>query len=88
MDKCLSAISVDAKIDMLGSILDGKIVIDNKKCRTAKFNSVISLIVGKSDIYTGENEKRSLSFTETPLPYPMMSYFRTSFFVIYPVCGS
>ena len=45
MDKCLSAISVDAKIDVLGSILDGKIVIDNKKCRTAKFNSVISLIV-------------------------------------------
>lgn len=70
MDKCLSAISVDAKIDVLGSILDGKIVIDNKKCRTAKFNSVISLIVGKSDIYTGENEKRSLSFTETPLLYP------------------
>lgn len=62
MERCLSEVDMSTKMDVLGSIFSGKMVFENGKCRTAEFNPVVSLMMGKSSICEDENEKRSLRF--------------------------
>ena len=79
IELCLNSVEVSVKMDVLGSIFSGKMVFENGKCRTAEFNPIIAILMGREPFF---NEKGASVDTETPLLYPMMSYFRTSFCVI------
>ena len=70
MVKCLSDVEMSVKMDVLGSIFSGKMVFVDGKCRTAEFNPVISLMIGKSSICEDENKSGVLDFSKTPLQYP------------------
>lgn len=70
MVKCLSDVEMSVKMDVLGSIFSGKMVFEDGKCRTAEFNPVISLMIGKSSICEDENKSGVLDFSKTPLQYP------------------
>ena len=52
---------MSVKMDVLGSIFSGKMVFENGKCRTAEFNPVISLMMGKSSICEEENKSGILA---------------------------
>ena len=54
-------------MDVLGSIFSGKMVFENGKCRTAEFNPIIALLMGREPIF---NEKGASADAETPLLYP------------------
>lgn len=49
MASCVSTVPIDVKINILGSIFSGKIVIDDFFPRTVNLSPLVSLIVGKSD---------------------------------------
>ncbi len=49
MQSCVSTVPIDVKINILGSIFCGKIVIDDFFPRTVNLSPLVSLIVGKSD---------------------------------------
>ena len=70
LEHCLSVVDMSIKMDVLGSIFSGKMVFEDGKCRTAEFNPIVSLIMGKSDIYEGENKNGVLDVSKTPLQYP------------------
>ena len=54
-------------VSILGSILNGKMVFEDGKCRTAEFNPIIALLMGQEPIII----KNGVSVcTETPLLYP------------------
>ena len=55
------------KMDVLGSIFSGKMVFENGNCRTAQFNPIIAILMGREPIF---NEKGASVDTETPLRYP------------------
>lgn len=55
------------KMDVLGSIFSGKMVFENGKCRTAEFNPIIPILMGRKPFF---NEKGASVNTETPLRYP------------------
>ena len=63
----LSCIDYCFPVSILGSILNGKMVFEDGKCRTAEFNPIIALLMGQEPIII----KNGVSFcTETPLLYP------------------
>ena len=70
MVKCLSDVEMSVKMDVLGSIFSGRMVFENGNCRTAEFNPVVSLMMGKSSICDDENKSGVLDFSKTPLQYP------------------
>ena len=53
-------------MDVLGSIFSGKMVFENGKCRTAEFNPIIAVLMGREPFF---NEKGASVDTETPLLY-------------------
>ena len=55
------------KMDVLGSIFSGKMVFENGNCRTAEFNPIIAILMGRKPFF---NEKGASVDTETPLLYP------------------
>ena len=57
----------DVKMDVLGSIFSGKMVFENGKCRTAEFNPIIAILMGREPFF---NEKGASADAETPLRYP------------------
>lgn len=67
IERCLSVVEIPVKLDVLGSIFKGKMVFENGECRTAEYNPVIPLLVGKSSYY---NKKGASDNSETPLQYP------------------
>ena len=44
IERCLSSVEMSVKMDVLGSMLSGKMVFENGKCRTAEFNPIIALL--------------------------------------------
>ena len=70
MVKCLSDVEMSVKMDVLGSIFSGRMVFENGNSRTAEFNPVVSLMMGKSSICDDENKSGVLDFSKTPLQYP------------------
>ena len=67
MERCLSEVEIPVKLEVLGSIFKGKMVFEDGECRTAEYNPVIPLLVGKSSYY---NKKGASDNSETPLQYP------------------
>ncbi len=67
LEKCLSVVDMSVKMDVLGSIFCGKMIFENGKCRTAEFNPIIALLMGREPIL---NEKGVSDSSETPLQYP------------------
>ena len=67
MERCLTEVEIPVKLEVLGSIFKGKMVFDGGECRTAEYNPVIPLLVGKSSYYktTGVSDN-----SETPVQYP------------------
>ena len=55
------------KMDVLGSIFSGTMVFENGKCRTAEFNPIIAILMGREPFF---NEKGASADAETPLQYP------------------
>jgi len=47
LDKAYAMATLEIKNHILGSIFSGKIVFENKKCRTTELNQVLSLITIK-----------------------------------------
>lgn len=68
--ECFSKADLDMKTDILSSILDGKMIFCDGKCRTVNFNPIMSLMTGKSIICEDEKENGVSDFSETPLQYP------------------
>ena len=67
IERCLSEVEIPVKLEVLGSIFKGKMVFEDGECRTAEYNPVIPLLVGKSSYY---NKKGASDNSETPLQYP------------------
>jgi hypothetical protein len=67
IERCLSSVEMSVKMDVLGSMLSGKMVFENGKCRTAEFNPIIPILMGREPIF---NEKGASADAETPLQYP------------------
>ena len=67
IERCLSSVEMSVKMDVLGSIFSGKMVFENGKCRTAQFNPIIAILMGREPFF---NEKGASVDTETPLLYP------------------
>ena len=67
IERCLSSVEMSVKMDVLGSIFSGKMVFENGNCRTAQFNPIIAILMGREPIF---NEKGASVDTETPLLYP------------------
>ena len=67
MERCLSMVDMSVKMDVLGSILSGKMVFENGKCRTAEFNPIIAILMGREPFL---NDNGVSGNTETPLLYP------------------
>ena len=67
IEHCLSSVDMSVKMDVLGSIFSGKMVFENGKCRTAEFNPIIALLMGREPFF---NEKGASADAETPLQYP------------------
>ena len=67
IERCLNSVEISVKMDVLGSIFSGKMVFENGKCRTAEFNPIIALLMGREPIF---NEKGASADAETPLQYP------------------
>ena len=72
IERCLNSVEISVKMDVLGSIFSGKMVFENGKCRTAEFNPIIALLMGREPIF---NEKGASVDTETPLLYPEPDYY-------------
>ena len=67
IERCLSSVEMSVKMDVLGSMLSGKMVFENGKCRTAEFTPIIALLMGREPFF---KEKGASVNTETPLLYP------------------
>ena len=67
IEQCLSMVDMSVKMDVLGSIFSGKMVFENGKCRTAEFNPIIAILMGREPFFY---EKGASVDTETPLLYP------------------
>ena len=67
IEHCLSSVDMSVKMDVLGSIFSGKMVFENGKCRTAEFNPIIAILMGREPFF---NEKGASVDTETPILYP------------------
>ena len=67
IERCLSSVEMSVKMDVLGSIFSGKMVFENGKCRTAEFNPIIPILMGREPFF---NEKGASADAETPLQYP------------------
>ncbi len=67
IERCLNSVEISVKMDVLGSIFSGKMVFENGKCRTAEFNPIIAILMGREPFF---NEKGASVDTETPLLYP------------------
>lgn len=67
MERCLSMVDMSVKMDVLGSIFSGKMVFENGKCRTAEFNPIIPILIGREAIFNSNGVPVN---TETPLLYP------------------
>lgn len=76
IEQCLSVVDMSIKMDVLGSIFNDKMVFEDGKCRTAKFNPIIALLMGQEPIL---NENGASVFTETPLLYPEDYLFSNQF---------
>ena len=63
----LTMVDMSVKMDVLGSILSGKMVFENGKCRTAEFNPIIALLMDREPFL---NDNGVSGNTETPLLYP------------------
>ena len=48
MGSCVATAPIHLKLDILGSIFSGKIILENSEPRTATLSPLVSLIVGKS----------------------------------------
>ena len=67
LERCLTEVEIPVKLDVLGSIFKGKMVFADGECRTAEYNPVVPLLVGKSSYY---KTKGASDNSETPLQYP------------------
>ena len=67
IERCLSSVEMSVKMDVLGSIFSGKMVFENGNCRTADFNPIIPILMGREPFF---NEKGASADAETPLQYP------------------
>ena len=67
IERCLSSVEMSVKMDVLGSIFSGKMVFENGKCRTAEFNPIIAILMGREPFL---NDNGVSGNTETPLLYP------------------
>ena len=67
IERCLNSVEISVKMDVLGSIFSGKMVFENGKCRTAEFNPIIAILMGREPFF---NAKGASVDTETPLLYP------------------
>ena len=67
IERCLSSVEMSVKMDVLGSIFSGKMVFENGNCRTADFNPIIPILMGREPFF---NEKGASVDAETPLQYP------------------
>ena len=67
MGSCISVAPIDVKLQILGSIFNGKIDLENLKTRTADFSPLVSLIAGNTDFCKGEKEKGLSDFAESPV---------------------
>ena len=67
MERCLSMVDMSVKMDVLGSIFSGKMVFENGKCRTAQFNPIIPILMGREAFFNNSGVPVN---TETPLLYP------------------
>ncbi len=67
MGSCISVAPIEVKLQILGSIFNGKIDLENLKTRTADFSPLVSLIVGNTDFCKGEKEKGLSDFAESPV---------------------
>ncbi len=66
MERCILSVEIEGKMEVLNSIFKGKMVFENGKCRTAEYNPIIPLLVGKSSYY---KTKGASANAETPLQY-------------------
>ena len=67
LERCLTEVEIPVKLDVLGSIFKGKMVFADGECRTAEYNPVIPLLVGKSSYYKTKGVSDN---SETPAQYP------------------
>ena len=67
IERCLNSVEMSVRMDVLGSIFSGKMVFENGNCRTAQFNPIIAILMGREPFF---NEKGASVDTETPLLYP------------------
>ncbi len=67
IEQCLSMVDMSVKMDVLGSIFSGKMVFENGKCRTAQFNPIIPILIGREAFFNNSGVPVN---TETPLLYP------------------
>ena len=76
IERCLNSVEISVKMDVLGSIFSGKMVFENGKCRTAEFNPIIAILMGREPFF---NKKGASADAETPLPYPVDYLFSNQF---------
>ena len=63
---CISVAPIEVKLQILGSIFNGKIIWENLKTRTPDFSPLVSLIVGNTDFCNGKKETEPSDFAESP----------------------
>ena len=63
-------LDADTRLKVVGSNFDGKIECSDEIGRTAKLNSVVSLITSKPSSYRDKKENEDTDFSESSLRYP------------------
>lgn len=65
MGSCVAAAPIHLKLNILGSIFNGKIVFENSVPRTATLSPLVSLIVGEPSIYKVPKTKQPSDSSES-----------------------
>ncbi|MBQ5985058.1 MAG: recombinase family protein, partial [Bacteroidales bacterium] len=65
MGSCVAAAPIHLKLNILGSIFNGKIVFENSEPRTATLSPLVSLIVGEPSVYKTPKRKQPSESSES-----------------------